>query len=232
MRRFWDARAREDAFYFVDNRLEYGSPDAERFWANGEHDLDQLLALGGVSLHGGEVVVEIGCGVGRLTRSLASRARGVVALDVSEEMLNRARELNPGLDSVRWVHGDGTSLAGIADASADACVSHVVFQHLPDPLITLGYIREMGRVLRPGGWSVFQVSTAPDVHRPGGAGIGSRLRAVAGRAPRGQDDPAWVGSAVQLDDVTKAAGEGRLSVERTFGAGTQYCVLSLRRQRD
>lgn len=27
MKRFWDDRAREDAFYFVDNRLDYGSPD-------------------------------------------------------------------------------------------------------------------------------------------------------------------------------------------------------------
>ena len=32
---FWDERAREDAFYFVDSRLDYGDPDVERFWAGG-----------------------------------------------------------------------------------------------------------------------------------------------------------------------------------------------------
>ena len=36
MAAFWDARAREDAFFFVDDRLDYGSPDEERFWTGGE----------------------------------------------------------------------------------------------------------------------------------------------------------------------------------------------------
>lgn len=69
-------------------------------------------------------------------------------------MLELAREHNPALDAVEWIHGDGTSLEPLADASADACFSQVVFQHIPDPEITLGYVAEMGRVLRPGGSAV------------------------------------------------------------------------------
>jgi len=103
-------------------------------------------------------------------------------------MLERARELNPGLANVEWLRGDGSSLAGIEDASASACVSHVVFQHIPDPRVTLAYVREMGRVLRPGGWAAFQVSNDPAVHtRPGP--LRRARRALAGlvrRAPRGQ----------------------------------------------
>lgn len=76
-------------------------------------------------------------------------------------MLERARALHAQLTNVKWIHGDGESLSGIADASVDAVFSHVVFQHIPDPRITLGYVREMGRVLRPGGWTAFQVSTDP-----------------------------------------------------------------------
>src|SRR5207253_180258 len=81
--------------------------------------------------------------VGRLTRARAGRAAEIVAVDVSEEMLARAREHNAHLSNVRWIHGDGTSLRPLADGSVDACVSVVVFQHIPDPAVTLGYVREM-----------------------------------------------------------------------------------------
>ena len=74
MQRFWDERAREDAFFFVDDRLEYGRPDVERFFRDGEKALDDILGQLGVSLQGDENVVEIGCGLGRITRAIA-RAR-------------------------------------------------------------------------------------------------------------------------------------------------------------
>ena len=42
MRRFWNARAREDAFYFVDSRQPYKRADRKRFWAADEL-LDHVL---------------------------------------------------------------------------------------------------------------------------------------------------------------------------------------------
>jgi len=230
MERFWNARAREDAFYFVDNRQAYRKPEAEAFWARGEEELDLLLGVLGVCVAPQDVVVDVGCGVGRLTRVLAARAREVWALDVSEGLRRdaraRPRPINRGLGNVRWTHGDGTFLTGIPDAFADACVSHVVFQHLPDPVIALGYVREMGRVLRPGGWAAFQVSNDPALHSPT---PGRRLRSLVRRAPRGQADPSWVGSAVDLDDLRAAAADGGLVVERIEGAGTQFCLVLARR---
>ena len=231
MQAFWDARARENALYFVDNNVDYRSPDAERFWAEGERVVDRILESLGARLRPDDDVVEIGCGVGRLTRALAGRVRSVTAIDVSSEMLAKARESNAGLENVRWVHGDGMSLAGIDDASADVCFSHVVFQHIPDPRITLGYVREMGRVLRHGGWSAFQVSNNPRVHRPqrGARRLGHRALAVLGRAPRGQDDPAWLGSAVDLDELRGVAESAGMRLESVSGAGTQFCLVLLRR---
>jgi SAM-dependent methyltransferase len=234
MRRFWDRRAREDAFHFVDSRLPYRHPDQERFWSEGEKDLATLLDLAGVAVEPGARVLEIGCGLGRLTRGLSARARDVVALDVSAEMLARAERLNAELENVTWLLGDGTTLAGVADASVDACVSHVVFQHIPDPGVTLGYVAEMGRVLRPGGWAAFQVSNDPRVHRAAAHGsiprrLLRRVRASAGRAPRGVDDPAWLGSAIDLGELERVAGVAGLRVESVHGAGTQFCVVRLRR---
>jgi SAM-dependent methyltransferase len=227
MRRFWDQRAREHPWFYVDNRVAYDDPDLERFWGEGAGDLDTLLGLAGVAIEPEDVVVEIGCGVGRLTRAMAARARHVLALDISEEMLAVARDSNAHLENVTWLHGDGVSLAGVSDAAADACISHVVFQHIPDPSITLGYVREMGRVLRPGGWAVFQVSTDAGVHRPPSLGV--RLRGLLRRGPRGQGDPAWVGSPVAVEDLRAAAAGGGLSVERLENEGSQFSVVRLRR---
>jgi SAM-dependent methyltransferase len=224
MQSFWDERAREDAFYFVDNRLEYGSPDVERFWRGGEEALELLLEIAGASIGDGDVIVDIGCGLGRLSRAASARAARVLALDVSEEMVSRARNLNEQLDNVDWIHGDGRTLQPIEDASADGCVSIVVFQHIPDPAITLGYVREMGRVLRPGGWAAFQISTDERVHLPNQR-TGKRMLSLVGRAPRGQRHPAWMGSAVDLDDLRAAAADAGLVLERVQDAGTQYCTV-------
>ena len=230
MREFWDRRAAENALFYIDNTLDYQDPDTERFWQQGQIWLDRLLDAVEAELRPEEDVVEIGCGAGRMTREIARRAGTVRAVDVSPKMLEEARGRLSDLDNVEWVLGDGVSLAGIDDASADVCVSHVVFQHIPDPKVTLGYIREIGRVLRPGGWAAFHVSNDPSIHRKrtGREGLRIRFWNLTGRGPRGQDNPNWLGSAVDLDDVAAAAADGGMDVEATSGEGTQFCFVLTR----
>lgn len=228
MARFWDERARDDAYYFVDNRLDYGAPDHQRFWENGVKDLDAFLQALGVSWDAGDHVLEIGCGLGRLTRPVASHVASVEALDVSAEMLRQARTLNPRLENVRWIHGNGTDLAPIADASVDACLSHVVFQHIPDVDVIYGYVREIGRVLKPGGWAGFQVSNDPTIHEFHGD-LRGRVGTLLRREPKGLDKPQWLGASVDLAALQRSAEEGRLTLERVVGEGTQYCLVLVRR---
>jgi SAM-dependent methyltransferase len=232
MRAFWDRRAKEDAFFFVDNRLAYRDPDPERFWADGERDLDALLGAFGAHVKPTDTVLEVGCGIGRLTRVLAARAASVKAIDVSPRMLEAARKHNTWLDNVDWILGDGSSLARIDTATVDACVSHVVFQHIPDPAITVGYVVEIGRVLRPCGWAVFQVSNDPRVHlrAPRRARIRPALATLAGSAPRGQADARWRGSMVGLDELRGAVTAGSMDIERIVGEGTQMCCVLTRRK--
>lgn len=40
MQRYWDERAQEDPFYYVDSREALGAPNEEAFWAGGEHAVD------------------------------------------------------------------------------------------------------------------------------------------------------------------------------------------------
>jgi SAM-dependent methyltransferase len=203
---FWDRAAEEDPLFHVDDRGRVG----DDFWRGGEEIVETFERELGFSI-GGERLVEIGCGVGRITRVLAQRAK-VTAIDVSARMLALAREHNPELRGVEWLQGDGTTLAGVPDASADGVFSHVVFQHIPDPAITLGYVAEMGRVLRPGGWAAFQVSNDPKVHR---------------RRLRGIRHPAWRGSAVDLHALRETAEAAGLAVEGIAGPGTQFCLVRL-----
>ncbi len=232
MGRFWDRRARENAFFFVDDRLDYRHPDTERFWVDGERDLAALLGLLGVSIGAEDRILEIGCGVGRLTRALARAGCTVVALDVSEVMLELAREHNPDLSNVEWVLGDGFGLSAVGAARFDVCISHVVFQHIPDPEITLGYVREIGRVLRPGGWTAFQVSNDRRLHTPatGAKALKALARRRLGQAPQGQDDPRWLGSSVDVAALRAAAAESSMAVERVVGEGTQFCCVLARRE--
>jgi len=228
IRRFWNARAREDPFYFVDTRQPYKAPDPDRFW-DSEPLLDYILDELGVRVSAGDTVLEIGCGIGRITRALAGRTKEVIALDISDEMLRQARELNPQLANVRWMLGDGASLAGVADHSVDACVSTVVFQHLPKSELAFRYVQEIGRVLRPRGWAALQVSNDPQVHRYRDT-LWMRAKALIGRAPAGRRHPAWLGSPIELPDLEAAAGQSDLDLERVWGQGTQYCQVLLRRR--
>jgi len=234
MRRFWDGRARENAFYFVDNTTRYADPDEKRFWQLGEELLEGMLIQLGVTVEPTDHVLDLGCGIGRMTRPIAARAGSVTALDISAEMLRLAAERSPDLRNVAWLLGDGTSLAGIGDASVDSCVSYVVFHHIPDPAVTLGYVREIGRVLKEGGWAAFQVSNEPARHDPRTYGgrrwwLRRRLRARLRKAPKGQAHPAWLGSAVRLGDLEATAGASGLRIERVEGAGTINCLVLARR---
>jgi SAM-dependent methyltransferase len=230
MQRYWDERAQEDPFYYVDSREALGAPDEEAFWAGGEQVIQKIFQDLGVALSGTEDVVEIGCGIGRLTRPLAHQARSVAALDVSEVMLEHARRYNPELENVEWIHGDGTTLAPLSDESADACISFVVFQHLPDPDLTYGYVREIGRVLRPGGWAALQVSNDPRVHeRPSGwARLRELRRAVLRTGPRTQN-AAWRGSSVEIDELRRVASDSGLDLEQVQNPGSLFCLVLARR---
>jgi len=232
MRDFWDARARENAFYYVDNRVDYRDPDRVSFWDGGRRSLEAILERTGAEIGPGDRVVEIGCGVGRVTRWLAARAAEVVAVDVSEEMLARAMALNPELANVTWLLGDGRSLEPVEDGAADVVFSDVVFQHIPDPEVQLGYVREIGRVLRPSGWAAFQVSNDRRVHvrRPLAERLRTRIRGALRRGPRAQEHPAWLGAAVDLDELRRVAGAAGMDLERVAGEGTQHCHVLLRRR--
>lgn len=229
MRAYWDAKARENAMFYIHSVLDYANTDEEAFWASGVDNLDRTLGLFDLRIQPTDHVVEIGCGIGRITRPLAARAARVVGVDVSAEMIQRARQALADLPNVELMVGNGRDLTGIPDASADVVYSFIVFQHIPDPAITCGYVRDIGRVLRPGGWTLFQVSDLPLIHRPethaAVRSLGARIGRLRRRVPRDCLAPEWLGSAVDRADLLAALADGGLVLDGTDGDGTQYCFV-------
>ncbi len=153
---FWDQAARRDAMWHIAT----GAADSrERFFASGVTETDTFLAFADIAPDPRAAVLEIGCGMGRMTSRLADLFGRVVGLDVSEEMLERAREALPDKKNITWLQGNGADLAGVADASVDVVFSYIVLQHVPTVAGQLSYFRETRRVLAPGGAAAIQVRT-------------------------------------------------------------------------
>jgi SAM-dependent methyltransferase len=96
-----------------------------------------------------DVVVEVGCGTGRITRQLASRCGQVWALDHSVDSLLRAREKVDGR-AVRFVQADAGYLP-LRPGVADRALSCQMLEHLPTAMLRERAVAEAARVLRPGG---------------------------------------------------------------------------------
>jgi len=97
-------------------------------------------------LQPGLTLLDVGCGPGTITADFAARlAPGrVLGLDASADVIEAARRDHP---DVAFDTGDLYRLP-FADAAWDIAHAHQVMQHLTDPVAAL---REMGRVVRPGG---------------------------------------------------------------------------------
>lgn len=171
MRRDWDERARENAKYYVATGNE--SWTDEEFFASGERTLaEEILTDLGNICQGKDPrvmrVLEIGCGAGRVTRALAGYFGEVHAVDVSGEMVRLARQAVSAHPQAFIYQNNGTDLAVIPAIGFDFAFSTIVFQHIPSREIIENYVREVGRLLKPGALFKFQVQgdsslqTAPD----------------------------------------------------------------------
>ena len=154
-------RAKRDPLYWTVNSVPEGKWNMFQYLQTGEATVSSSLIMFAQVLSiplADKTCYEIGCGAGRLTVQLAQHFKHVMAMDVSGEMLNKARETlaNQGLDNVEFIEGNGVDFQPTEDASVDVVYSANVFQHIPDPTMQMKYLLETGRVLKLGG--LFMIS--------------------------------------------------------------------------
>ena len=125
-----------------------GSEDEGKLTRSGIGTTNFLLENVGVD--SSDVVLEIGCGIGRVGQQLASRCRKWIGCDVSARMLNLAAERLRESPNVELVETSGYDLKPIADVSVDLVYCTAVFMHL-EQWDRYNYVEEAFRVLRAGG---------------------------------------------------------------------------------
>lgn len=145
----WNARSAtlSDGMAAVD-----GSADESVLATTGAFTARQVHAA--LELEPADRVFEIGCGVGRIGAQLAGHVALWHGIDIAENMaaLARARvDAHPGATASAV---DGPNLRPFATASMDKGYCVAVFIHMDKEDMVL-YLREVARVLRPGGLFYF-----------------------------------------------------------------------------
>jgi ubiquinone/menaquinone biosynthesis C-methylase UbiE len=168
---------------------------------------DRLVEL--VAPAPGERVLDVACGTGAVTRRLVERVTPggqVTGLDLSEPMLDVARETVPG---GTFVAGDAQELP-FPDASFDAATCQQGLQFVPEPLRAL---RELRRVLQPGGRAGLALWAAIETH-PGFSELAAALRARLGaEAYAVMLKPYALPDAAQVEALAREAGFGQVRLE-------------------
>ncbi len=164
MKQQWDSIADENAFYGVLSCDEFENPnnvDINKFWETGRNDVNKILEIVGLENTKSLSLLEIGCGLGRMTHYFAECFGEVYALDVSSEMLSKAENYWKHLPNINWILGSGEDLSTVADESVDCVLSFRVLQHIPNRDVVINYIRESERVMKKGGTAFLQFRMAP-----------------------------------------------------------------------
>ena len=161
---------------------------------------EKLIAAAGIEA--GHDVLDVGCGTGVLTREL-SRVVGeqgaVHGLDFSESMLGVARKECPG---VEFRQGDATVLP-YPNESFDRVTSSFMLMFVPEPAQA---IREMLRVLRPGGRLAVSVWRDLGNNSVYGELTDATRRVIDSEAAELMAWPFTLGSTGQLEAIFSAAG--------------------------
>ncbi|HXG49048.1 MAG TPA: sulfotransferase, partial [Methylomirabilota bacterium] len=163
----WNMARMEDAMFqrvFTSAAINAISEEEKRAaWERSARQSANLV-LEGLPARADWHVLEIGCGVGRIIKPLRERFARVDGVDISERMIEFARQyLADARGHGRVMVNSGCDLADLPDHDYDLVYSMIVFQHIRSASVVRSYLREVRRVLKPGGYFRLKVYRA----RPG-----------------------------------------------------------------
>lgn len=220
MRADWDQRARENARHYIVTAQKQWSD--EEFFASGAQTVKEEILTDMTNICQGKApkqmrVLEIGCGAGRVTRALADLFGEVHGVDVSGEMIERARASLAAFPNAHVYRNNGMDLSVVPNLPFDFAFSFIVFQHIPDQSIVESYVREVYRLLRPGGLFKYQVNGITNRR-----GLGSVL--PPNMRPNAPVDT-WLGAPFSEAEAAQMAQRCGFECRHRFGAETQFFWL-------
>ncbi len=206
MRADWNARAAEDANYYVAfGRRE--QDDAEFFSTAADvlRDLESQLSR----LRARDAALEIGCGPGRLLRPMSRHFTEIHGVDVSDEMIRLATERLRDTPNAHPHCGSGAGLELFPDNHFDFVYSYAVFQHIPSRDVVFRYLEEAHRVLKPGGVLRCQLNGLP---------------------PHARQYDTWSGVRVTPGEIAQFTRERGFSLLALDPIWTQYMWITCRKR--
>ncbi|QQS44973.1 MAG: class I SAM-dependent methyltransferase [Acidobacteriota bacterium] len=213
MKRDWDDRARENAKWYI-NTVRRDQSD-EEFGATGLPEVQNFVLGDPVLTRRGDFknqrLLEIGCGIGRMTRHLAGHFAEVHGTDVSAEMIEMARERLGDLDNVYVYETSGVDFAALPSDYFDVIFSVYVFQHVPTTDVIHANIHDALRVLKPGGLFKFQTCS------------------ITAEEYAKVEKDTWTGASFTEEDIRRAARDNGARLVSFLGLGTQYCWTILQK---
>lgn len=129
--------------------------------------VEQIVPLAAEELAGAQRVLDIGCGDGQISRLAAAQGAQVVGVDPTWNCVSVANERGSGPAYARA----GAAALPFADATFDAAVACLVFEHIDD---VDGAIAEVARVLAPGGRFCFFLNH-PILQAPGSVWVDDHM---------------------------------------------------------
>ncbi|UCE09156.1 MAG: class I SAM-dependent methyltransferase [Candidatus Thorarchaeota archaeon] len=103
----------------------------------------------------GLYILDAGCGEGYLSRHYAKMGARVLGVDISSKLIEIAQSHVVEKDTVRFEEGDICNLGSISDDTFDCVLCNLVLLNTP---CFDAALREIHRVLKPGGFLVFSVT--------------------------------------------------------------------------
>jgi ubiquinone/menaquinone biosynthesis C-methylase UbiE len=102
-----------------------------------------------IAINSSDVVVDFGCGPGYYTIDLAKKAKKVVAVDISPEMLKKAQRKaqKANMKNIEFMQSDGKTLQ-LEDSSVEKILLVTVYHEVGENEVVL---KEFGRVLKQEG---------------------------------------------------------------------------------
>lgn len=159
-KKLWNKLANKNHRYYIVSK-KGKSITKEEFRNTGLENYNDIikndsLLLNKLGSYNNKKVLEIGCGIGRMTEFFAGDFEKIYGIDISENMIEEGKKYLEHLENVNLIATNGVNYP-FENNFFDFVFSYIVFQHMPSREVVKANLREVFRVLNPNGIAKIQL---------------------------------------------------------------------------